>query len=161
MATTNHQTYVNARAGIRSFHVAPRHGGQNSRRTIAFIGHHSAIDRRPHHRLVADELARIRGRPTTKGVAGEGVLLLSDSGLEGVSLGMLKRVDGQIDIEIWPAQVRWGWPLHVKDRVDGGLLEPGELLERQEQFAAVDEHPEAVLGDVGDLSGRSGCSRHL
>jgi hypothetical protein len=41
-----------------------------------------------------------------------------------------------------------------------GPLEPRELLKRKKELNAVDEHPEPVLGNVGDLSGRSGGSRH-
>ena len=35
--------------------------------------------------------------------------------------------------------------LEVEDRVDRGLREPWEIGEREEQFAVVDEEPEAVL----------------
>jgi hypothetical protein len=51
---------------------------------------------------------------------------------------MLDGVEGEVDIEVWPAQVSWGWALEVKDRFDGGVPEPGELLEGHEMLLAFD-----------------------
>ena len=38
--------------------------------------------------------------------------------------------------------------LDVTDLPDGCVLEPGEVLKRQEIFLAIEEHPESMLGDV-------------
>ena len=53
------------------------------------------------------------------------------------------------------------WQLDVEDGYEGGVLEPGEVLEREEQLAILKQDPEAVLGDVADLNGRSACAKRL
>lgn len=80
---------------------------------------------------------------------------------QGVALGVLDRVEREIDVKLWPMQMTGRWPLEPQDRVDWGALEPREFVEGNEQLAIVDEHPEAVLGDVRDFSCRSGAARHL
>jgi len=39
----------------------------------------------------------------------------------------------------------------VTDLFDGGVFEPGKLIERQEILLLFEKYPEAVLGDVGNL----------
>ncbi len=51
-------------------------------------------------------------------------------------------------------QVRWGRALDVQDRLDRRGLEPRKLTEGQEVLLVVDQDPEPVLRDVGDLNGR-------
>lgn len=65
---------------------------------------------------------------------------------ERVVLGMLDRVDGEVDVEVGPGQVARRRPLELQDRGDRRLSEPGELIEGEEEFAAIDEQPKAVLG---------------
>ena len=48
----------------------------------------------------------------------------------------------------------WGGALEPQNRFNGGLLEPGEVCEGKEELAIVNEHPEAVLGNVGDFQRR-------
>src|ERR1022692_202306 len=52
----------------------------------------------------------------------------------------------------------WLGPVESEDRLDWGALEPRVLIERQEQLSLVEQQPEAVPGDVGYFSLRSGCS---
>ena len=70
----------------------------------------------------------------------------SDFGFERVTLGVLDRVDGQIDVEVGPTKVSRRRPLKAEDRLDRGALEPREIFEPQEQLASVEQQPEAVLG---------------
>ncbi len=44
--------------------------------------------------------------------------------------------------------MRWRRPLESTNCFYGRLLEPRELVEREEELATVDQHPEAMLGDV-------------
>ena len=46
-------------------------------------------------------------------------------------------------------------PGDVQQLFHGGLLKPGEFLERKEQLFIGQEQPEAVLRDVGDLNSRN------
>src|SRR5579859_669909 len=85
----------------------------------------------------------------------------SEPRLEGVALRVRDRVDRQVDVEIGPVKMPWRRPLKPQNRLYRGSLEPGEVLERQEQLTAVEQQPEAVLGNVRDLNFRSGCARHL
>jgi hypothetical protein len=70
---------------------------------------------------------------------------------------MLDGAEREIDIEVTPTQVSWGWTFDVEDRSDGGVFETRELLEGQEMLLAFDQNPEAVLGNVADLNCRSGA----
>ena len=60
-------------------------------------------------------------------------------------LGVLDRVDGEVDIEIGPTQMLWCRALEVQDRVQRGLSEPRETIEGEKQLAGVEQQPEAVL----------------
>ena len=57
----------------------------------------------------------------------------SGLGFERITLGVLDRVDGQIDVEVGPTKVSRRRPLKAEDRLDRGALEPREIFERQEQ----------------------------
>ena len=50
-------------------------------------------------------------------------------------------------------------PLEPQDRLDGGRPEPRKLLERKIELPPIQQHPESMLGDVGDLSARSARPR--
>ncbi len=62
---------------------------------------------------------------------------------------------GDVDIEVRPVQMVRTLLLDVDDLPDRRVPEPGELVEGNEEFAVVDEQPEAMRGDVRDLSDRS------
>lgn len=51
--------------------------------------------------------------------------------------------------------------LHRGDLIYGGVLEPGEMLERQMQLFVTQQQPEAVLGNMSNLNRRSDVARHL
>jgi hypothetical protein len=78
-----------------------------------------------------------------------------------VALGVFDRVDGQIDVEVGPVKMVWLGPVESEDRLVWGALEPRVLIEGQEQLSLVEQQPEAVPGDVGYFSLRSGSSRHM
>ena len=56
---------------------------------------------------------------------------------------MLNRVKREVDIEERPVQVPERRALEVQDRLDRRLLEPRELVERQEQLTTV-QLPDAL-----------------
>jgi len=58
---------------------------------------------------------------------------------------MVDRLDRQVHVEIGPVQVLRGLQFHVKNLTDLRIAKPWELLEGQEQLAAIQEEPEAVL----------------
>src|SRR5437867_7558523 len=53
------------------------------------------------------------------------------------------------------------WPLDLGDLLDGGVLEPRKLLERQQQLLVAKQEPEPVLGNMRDFSCRSDGSMHF
>jgi hypothetical protein len=57
---------------------------------------------------------------------------------------MLDRVYMQIDVEVGPVQVIGLEALHIQDGANGRFLEPGKPVKGQEQFATIEEEPEAV-----------------
>ena len=82
------------------------------------------------------------------------------SGGPSVPLGVLDRAKREIYIVLRPVQMSGCGALEPQNRFNGGLFEPRELFEGKEELATVDEHPEAMLGNVGDFSGRNGGARH-
>ena len=74
---------------------------------------------------------------------------------------MPNRVDSEIDVQIWPVKVVGLRPFQIQNGVDVRLLEPREIVKRQEELLVIDEDPESVPGDVGYLSGRSAQPRRF
>ena len=74
------------------------------------------------------------------GLTGNGFLAPQPVGTDGDGRALFRWIDGEVPTPPYPR-----WPLQSENRIDGRVLEPGKLIERQEQLAAVDQHPEAVL----------------
>lgn len=68
---------------------------------------------------------------------------------------MLDRLEAQVDVQPRPMEMLPVQQLDVQDARDGGILEPGKLLEGEKELLVADEDPEAMLGDVGDLNARN------
>lgn len=67
----------------------------------------------------------------------------------------------QVHIQLRPIQVVRCWPFHGRQLLNGGLLESGKLIKRQQQFCIAQQQPKAMFGHIGDFSRRSGGSMHL
>jgi hypothetical protein len=78
---------------------------------------------------------------------------------------MLDRLDRQINVEFRPVEVLGLRPRDPQQLTDGSVEEPRELLEGDEQLSLIQQEPEPVAGDVGDLNAESGpstpCGFHL
>jgi hypothetical protein len=109
--------------------------------TSAFVAELSSAKNISGQPCVADAIVRGDAGVVLKAIGGGGSGFCS----QRVALGVLDRVEREIDIEIWPLQMPGIGSFDSQDRVDGRLFEPGELVEREEVLGAVDEHPEAVL----------------
>ena len=68
---------------------------------------------------------------------------------------MPKRLNGKINIEVWPIEMMWLWKLDVEQLPDGRVLEPGKVLERQIVFLISDQEPKPVLRDIRDFNVRN------
>lgn len=68
---------------------------------------------------------------------------------------MPKRLNGKINIEVWPIEMMWLWKLDVEQLPDGRVLEPGKMLERQIVFLISDQEPKPVLRDIRDFNVRN------
>lgn len=76
-------------------------------------------------------------------------------------LWLADRLDGQVDIKLWPVEVVFRWALNVGKLLNRGLLEPRKVAERHGKLFISEQEPEAVRRDIGDLSARSDGSMHL
>jgi hypothetical protein len=63
-----------------------------------------------------------------------------------------QRIDFQVHVEVWPAQVIRGRPFDPSELPDRGVFEPGKIPEGREQLSAVDAEPDATRCDVYDLN---------
>jgi hypothetical protein len=61
----------------------------------------------------------------------------------------------KVNVQIGPVEMAVGNQFHMKDFPDRRILEPREQMERQEGLLVVDEHPDAMAGDICDLNRRS------
>lgn len=77
------------------------------------------------------------------------------------SLGVLDNLRSQVYIQVRPVEMFRGRLFHLEDLPDGDVLEPGEIVIRQEQFFAVGPEPYSVSRYVGDFNVRSVCSKRL
>jgi len=68
---------------------------------------------------------------------------------------MLNGLDGEVDVEVWPIEMVRTRALHVCNRADGGIAEPGKLLEWQEEFPVADQHSEAMPRHIGHFNRKS------
>jgi len=68
---------------------------------------------------------------------------------------MPKRLNGKINIEVWPIEMMWLRKLDVEQLPDGRVLEPGKMLERQIVFLISDQEPKPVLRDIRDFNVRN------
>lgn len=73
---------------------------------------------------------------------------------------MANRLDGEIDIQVRPIEMIGRRSLDAGEFVDGGLTEPWELLERQEQLFIGQEQPEAMPRDMGNLRSQNDGAKH-
>lgn len=64
---------------------------------------------------------------------------------------MSYRLDRQIDIQFRPIKMIRRWQFDMQDFPDCGIAKPRELRKRQEQLLGVQQGPEAMQGNVGDL----------
>lgn len=53
-------------------------------------------------------------------------------------------VNVEVDIEVGPVKMVFGRHFHVEDFLDRRIFKPRELLECEEDFPIVDEHPDAM-----------------
>jgi hypothetical protein len=65
----------------------------------------------------------------------------SSSTHERIAFVVLDRLDGEVNIEVWPVQMAWMRKRHVEKLPDRRVLEPREYLERKKQLARVDDEP--------------------
>jgi hypothetical protein len=63
---------------------------------------------------------------------------------ERVLLRFLDRLNGQVDVEIWPIKMMGTGELHVRDLPNGRILKPRKVPERHEQLPVSHEEPETV-----------------
>ena len=68
---------------------------------------------------------------------------------------MLKRFNGQINVQIGPVEMIRLWKFDVEQLPDGHIFEPGEMLERHKEFPASEQEPEPMRRDVGHLNVRN------
>ena len=68
---------------------------------------------------------------------------------------MPKRLNGKINIEVWPIEMMCLRKLDVEQLPDGRVLEPGKMLERQIVFLISDQEPKPVLRDIRDFNVRN------
>ena len=61
----------------------------------------------------------------------------------------MRFLNREVDIQLGPVQMIWAWPLDFGQLLDGGLPEPWEVLEGQQQLLVAEQNPEPVLRDVG------------
>ena len=71
---------------------------------------------------------------------------------------MLDDVEGKVYVKGGPVKMLAVQQLDVADLPDGGIFEPGELLEGQEILPAFEKDPKAMLGNVRDIRLQSASS---
>ena len=69
-------------------------------------------------------------------------------------IGVIQRLDRQIDVEIRPVQVTRADESHVGQLRDRRITKPWELLKRQKAFLASNTHPEAARRYVRHFGGQ-------
>jgi hypothetical protein len=73
---------------------------------------------------------------------------------------VLKRIQGQIDVQGWPMEVYTVVEFHVQDVLEFGLRKPREILVRQEKLLLTNQNPDSVGVNVGDFrQGSTGAKR--
>jgi hypothetical protein len=75
------------------------------------------------------------------------------------AIRVLDGIDVQVDIHFRPVKMLRLRPFDMKDLADRRILESGEPCKRHEQFLIVEQQPEAVPGNVGDLNRRNVCAK--
>lgn len=65
---------------------------------------------------------------------------------------MLKRFNGQINVQVRPVEMMRLRKLDTEQLPDGNIFEPREVFERHEEFPTFQQEPEAVRRDVGDFN---------
>lgn len=78
---------------------------------------------------------------------------------ERKSFGVFDDLVGQIDLKIGPVVMPRGRFFHAQDLSHRHVFEPWKIGVGQEEFVAARQQPDAVAGNVGDLSRRSGRSK--
>jgi hypothetical protein len=66
---------------------------------------------------------------------------------------VLKRLDGQIYVQIRPVEMILLWPMDIQDLRHRCVGEPGEFLESYEQLSVSEKDPETLRRDIRNLSG--------
>jgi hypothetical protein len=74
---------------------------------------------------------------------------------------MTDRLHRQINIQLRPIQMVLRRSFHLSDLFDRGRLKPWKLFEREQEFLIPQQDPEAVPGNIRDLSGQSDGAMHL
>ena len=68
---------------------------------------------------------------------------------------MAKRLNGKVNVEVWPVQMVGRWPLDMSDGTYRRVVEPGKLGEGYKQLLVGKQDPEAVRRNICDLSCQS------
>lgn len=78
---------------------------------------------------------------------------------QGKAIGVADGVHRQVDVEVGPVEMVGREDLYVEELSDRGILEPGKVSEREEEFFISQQQPEAVRRNVRYLKLRSGCAK--
>lgn len=70
------------------------------------------------------------------------------------------RLDRQVNIKIRPIKMVRRRPQDVENLLNRCRLKPGKFRIGKRQLFIANKDPDAMSGDIRDLSSQSGCSRH-
>ena len=76
------------------------------------------------------------------------------SGSQRIAIGVIDRVNVEVDVELRPAQMLPQGTLNVSQLAQGELAKPGESREWQVQLSLWEREPEAARGDGTDRTAR-------
>jgi len=67
-------------------------------------------------------------------------------------LGMTNRLYSQVDIQFRPVEVIGRWELDIQNLSDRNVPKPWKLGKRKEKFLVLQQQPDAVWRNVGNLN---------
>lgn len=72
---------------------------------------------------------------------------------------MMKRLNGEIDIEITPVQMVRLRKLNIDQFANGNILEPGKVLEGHKEFLVSNQEPKTMFRHVCNFNCRNGLPK--
>jgi len=87
--------------------------------------------------------------------------MVSLPGDERVPVRVTNGVEGEVNIQLRPANLIGEGAFHVQDGGHARVSKPGELVEGEEQLLRAHEEPESAGSDVGYLNLRSADAKRF